>query len=111
MLDLLYFLTCQELEHLIEHTSDYRKCVMTNFQVIIDNCLIFRFVLLHQGDLESGRTAYDSFFGRYPYCYGYWKKYADLEKRKGTQSSTLDVSYHDGSCFVPSFPPKMRLLI
>lgn len=35
-------------------------------------------------DLESGREAYNGFFERYPYCYGYWKKYADLERRKGT---------------------------
>ncbi len=35
------------------------------------------------GDLESGREAFDAFLFRYPYCYGYWKKYADFEKRKG----------------------------
>lgn len=39
---------------------------------------------IDQSDLESGREAYDGFFERYPYCYGYWKKYADLERRKGT---------------------------
>ena len=37
------------------------------------------------GDIDDGREAYDAFLFRYPYCYGYWKKYADLEKRKGTQ--------------------------
>ena len=35
------------------------------------------------GDIDDGREAYDAFLHRYPYCYGYWKKYADLEKRKG----------------------------
>ena len=35
------------------------------------------------GDIEDGREAYNAFLFRYPYCYGYWKKYADLEKRKG----------------------------
>ena len=44
-----------------------------------------------QNDLENGREAYDSFFMRYPYCYGYWKKYADLEKRKGTLESAIKV--------------------
>lgn len=43
-------------------------------------------------DLESGREAYDGFFERYPYCYGYWKKYADLERRKGTKETTCKVS-------------------
>ncbi|XP_069945998.1 pre-mRNA-processing factor 39 isoform X2 [Cherax quadricarinatus] len=42
-------------------------------------------------DLESGREAYDGFFERYPYCYGYWKKYADLERRKGTKETTCKV--------------------
>jgi len=34
--------------------------------------------------LEEGRKAYDAFLTRYPYCYGYWKKYADFEKRHST---------------------------
>ena len=35
------------------------------------------------GILEHGREAYDQFLFRYPYCYGYWKKYADFEKKNG----------------------------
>ena len=30
--------------------------------------------------METVRKAFDAFFVHYPYCYGYWKKYADLEK-------------------------------
>ena len=41
-------------------------------------------------DVELGREAYDAFLFRYPYCYGYWKKYADLEKKKGTKVSLLE---------------------
>ena len=26
---------------------------------------------------------YEEFFKWYPYCYGYWKKYSDLEKKNG----------------------------
>ena len=29
----------------------------------------------------AARKAFDKFVIHYPYCYGYWKKYADLEKR------------------------------
>lgn len=43
------------------------------------------------GDIEDGREAYDAFLFRYPYCYGYWKKYADLEKRKGTPEKCMMV--------------------
>lgn len=34
-----------------------------------------------QNHLPAARKAFDKFFTHYPYCYGYWKKYADLEKR------------------------------
>lgn len=34
-----------------------------------------------QNVLEAVRKSFDVFFLRYPYCYGYWKKYADIEKK------------------------------
>uniref|UniRef100_A0A8C9EIE0 Pre-mRNA processing factor 39 n=1 Tax=Pavo cristatus TaxID=9049 RepID=A0A8C9EIE0_PAVCR len=34
-----------------------------------------------ENHLPAARKAFDKFFTHYPYCYGYWKKYADLEKR------------------------------
>lgn len=34
-----------------------------------------------ENHLMAARKAFDKFFVHYPYCYGYWKKYADLEKR------------------------------
>ena len=43
------------------------------------------------GDIEDGREAYDAFLFKYPYCYGYWKKYADLEKRKGSAERQMEV--------------------
>lgn len=43
------------------------------------------------GEIDEGREAYDAFLLRYPYCYGYWKKYADLEKRKGSPEKCMEV--------------------
>jgi len=43
------------------------------------------------GILEHGREAYDRFLFRYPYCYGYWKKYADFEKRNEERESCITV--------------------
>ena len=43
-------------------------------------CFFF-FVLLLQNFLLAVRKAFDAFFLHYPYCYGYWKKYADIEKK------------------------------
>lgn len=43
--------------------------------------------------MEAAREAYNSFLGHYPYCYGYWRKYADYEKKKtGDDSKCEEVS-------------------
>ncbi|KAK9501193.1 hypothetical protein O3M35_002266 [Rhynocoris fuscipes] len=44
-----------------------------------------------ESDLEAAREAYDTFLSHYPYCYGYWRKYADYEKRKGEKSKCEEV--------------------
>ncbi|KAM9294156.1 pre-mRNA-processing factor 39 [Gastrophryne carolinensis] len=63
--------------------------------------------LLHyieqENHIYAARRVFDLFLAHYPYCYGYWKKYADLEKRnnnileadevyrRGIQAITLSV--------------------
>ncbi|CAH1982220.1 unnamed protein product [Acanthoscelides obtectus] len=42
-------------------------------------------------DMEAAREAYDAFLSHYPYCYGYWRKYADYEKRKGNKKKCEEV--------------------
>ncbi|KAJ4450423.1 hypothetical protein ANN_01847 [Periplaneta americana] len=42
-------------------------------------------------DIEAAREAYDAFLSHYPYCYGYWRKYADYEKRKGNKEKCEEV--------------------
>lgn len=32
--------------------------------------------------MVKARTVYDGFLAEFPLCYGYWKKYADLELKK-----------------------------
>nr|CAD7429748.1 unnamed protein product [Timema monikensis] len=44
-----------------------------------------------ENDLEAAREAYDAFLSHYPYCYGYWRKYADYEKRKGNKEKCEEV--------------------
>lgn len=46
-----------------------------------------------QNELLAAREAYDAFLSRYPYCYGYWKKYADYEKRKGSADDCEQVTF------------------
>lgn len=45
-----------------------------------------------ESDVEAAREAYDSFLSRYSYCYGYWRKYADYEKKKGSVEECDEVS-------------------
>ncbi|XP_075223787.1 pre-mRNA-processing factor 39-like isoform X3 [Lycorma delicatula] len=44
-----------------------------------------------ENDVEAAREAYDAFLSHYPYCYGYWRKYADYEKRKGNKKKCEEV--------------------
>ncbi|XP_061756144.1 pre-mRNA-processing factor 39 isoform X2 [Nerophis ophidion] len=39
----------------------------------------------------ASRRALVAFLARYPLCYGYWKKYADLERRAGNDDKALEV--------------------
>lgn len=43
-----------------------------------------------QNDLQQMRAAYDAFLAQYPLCYGYWKKYAEAERRQGSSSGDAD---------------------
>jgi len=45
-----------------------------------------------QKNIEAAREAYDAFLELYPYCYGYWRKYADYERKHGTKEDCEKVS-------------------
>lgn len=48
--------------------------------------LIELFISFHyfvQGHLRASCQAFNAFLARYPLCYGYWKKFADIERRAG----------------------------
>uniref|UniRef100_A0A0B7A9U4 Pre-mRNA-processing factor 39 n=1 Tax=Arion vulgaris TaxID=1028688 RepID=A0A0B7A9U4_9EUPU len=44
-----------------------------------------------ENDSDNSRKAYDAFFSHYPYCYGYWKKYSDVEKKNGNKDRAKEV--------------------
>uniref|UniRef100_U3FZ65 Pre-mRNA-processing factor 39 n=2 Tax=Micrurus TaxID=8634 RepID=U3FZ65_MICFL len=44
-----------------------------------------------ENHIYAARKAFDNFFLRYPYCYGYWKKYADIERRFDFIKETEEV--------------------
>lgn len=52
----------------------------------------FLLLFLLQNDAEAAREAYTKFLERYPYCYGYWRKFADYEKKKGNPENVQTVS-------------------
>ncbi|XP_030340805.1 pre-mRNA-processing factor 39 isoform X2 [Strigops habroptila] len=53
-----------------------------------------------ENHLPAARKAFDRFFTHYPYCYGYWKKYADLEKRHDNVKQSDEV-YRRGLQAIP----------
>ncbi|NWU29636.1 PRP39 factor, partial [Dyaphorophyia castanea] len=53
-----------------------------------------------ENHLPAARKAFDRFFSHYPYCYGYWKKYADLEKRHDNVKQSDEV-YRRGLQAIP----------
>ncbi|VDK53411.1 unnamed protein product [Cylicostephanus goldi] len=42
-------------------------------------------------DVKLARDIYDRFLKKYPYCYGFWKKYAEMERRHQNFSDALSV--------------------
>lgn len=48
-------------------------------------------MILIKVDIEDSRKAFEAFFSHYPYCYGYWKKYSDVEKRNGDLQKAEEV--------------------
>ncbi|XP_043227156.1 pre-mRNA-processing factor 39-like isoform X4 [Amphibalanus amphitrite] len=50
--------------------------------------------------MEDIRSVLKAFLARYPYCYGYWKKYSDLEKKRGTIELCNEV-FEAGLAAVP----------
>ena len=53
-----------------------------------------------RNELDVGRQVFNSFLNRYPYCYGYWKKFADFEKRNGTPERVFEV-FEEGVKSIP----------
>ncbi|CAG2067123.1 unnamed protein product, partial [Timema podura] len=72
-------------------------------------------------DLEAAREAYDAFLSHYPYCYGYWRKYADYEKRKGNKEKCeeselkeavgLNITLFFPTASSPPDLPRLQLLL
>ncbi|MEE6492411.1 hypothetical protein FKM82_016574 [Ascaphus truei] len=53
-----------------------------------------------ENHIFAARRSFDLFFLRYPYCYGYWKKYADMEKKHNNVMEADEV-YRKGIQAIP----------
>uniref|UniRef100_UPI00398E7ABD pre-mRNA-processing factor 39 isoform X2 n=1 Tax=Pristiophorus japonicus TaxID=55135 RepID=UPI00398E7ABD len=53
-----------------------------------------------ENHILAARKAFDHFLSHYPYCYGYWKKYADLERRHDNIKGADEV-YRRGLQAIP----------
>lgn len=73
-----------------EISENIARDVQKFFKRIANN--IWFLLFLSQNDAEAAREAYTKFLERYPYCYGYWRKFADYEKKKGNPENVQTVS-------------------
>jgi pre-mRNA-processing factor 39 len=53
-----------------------------------------------QDDFQHIRSAYDAFLAEFPLCYGYWKRYAESERRHGSTEAAAAV-YERGVAATP----------
>lgn len=53
-----------------------------------------------ENNAENAREAYDKFLELYPYCYGYWRKFADFEKRNNNKEK-CEVVFQRGLNAIP----------
>ncbi|KFM59725.1 Pre-mRNA-processing factor 39, partial [Stegodyphus mimosarum] len=76
------------------------------WQVVRDNPFDFAgwTFLLHQieqeNNIEAAREAFHAFFQHYPYCYGYWKKFADMEKNLNNPEAAEKI-FEEGTKAIP----------
>lgn len=49
------------------------------------------FVSYMQGNILKIRKVYDAFLADFPFCYGYWNKYADHESHLSSLDKVMDV--------------------
>lgn len=73
-----------------EQELKYWKAVKENPADFTSWTYLLQFVE-QENKLSSARQAFDAFFKRYPYCYGYWKKYADMERKNGNNDRAREV--------------------
>lgn len=48
---------------------------------------------LLQNDVDSARVIFNDFLTLYPYCYDYWKKFAEMERRNGNRAEAVEVGF------------------
>lgn len=81
----------EEKKHRLPDLDKYWKAVKADEEDFNAWTFLLQYVD-SESDVEAAREAYDKFLSRYCYCYGYWRKYADYEKKKGSMEKCDEVS-------------------
>ncbi|XP_048032967.1 pre-mRNA-processing factor 39 isoform X3 [Megalobrama amblycephala] len=72
-----------DFERLWKHTSDNPQD-FNSWTDLLQYCE-------QEGHMRASRQALNAFLVRYPLCYGYWKKFADLERQVGHNDKAEEV--------------------
>jgi len=68
---------------------------------------LLQYITETEDNLEASQAVYRCFLRYFPYCYGYWKKFADIEKRNGNLDAARKI-FEDG---LKAFPISVDLWV
>lgn len=81
------------LQYCEQEVNGFNQITLLCFWVCTIMLVGYIFFLFHylQGHTRASRQALNAFLVRYPLCYGYWKKFADLERQAGHNDRAEEV--------------------
>lgn len=70
-------------KELSEKAKSYWNCLQQDYNDFTSWTCLLQTISETEDNLPASEAVYRCFLRYYPYCYGYWKKFADIEKKYG----------------------------
>lgn len=81
-------------KELSERSKGYWNCLQQDYNDFTSWTCLLQAITENENNLPAAEAVFRCFLRYYPYCYGYWKKFADLEKRNGKLDRAQQVFQH-----------------
>jgi len=76
---------------LSEKSKTYWNCLQQDYNDFTSWTCLLQAISESENNLPAAEAVFRCFLRYYPYCYGYWKKFADIEKRHGQMDGAQQV--------------------